>query len=285
MTLMRGRISIVTGANAGIGKETALGLAKLGAHVVMVCRNHHRGAEAQAEIKKNSRNQKVDLVIADLSSQRSVRALADRLISTYPNLHVLINNAAVINQERKTTTDGIEIQFAVNHLAPFLLTNLLLDKFEQSAPARIVNVASQVHSSGHIDFENPQLVTGYTPLRAYYQSKLANVLFTYELARRLQDTGVTVNCLHPGVVATNLLCDYMARPRRLGFLNKLKHDTPTQGAKMSIYLASAPELEGQTGKYFHSGTGDSRSSPESYDEKVAQRLWELSEKLVHQDFH
>jgi len=286
---MRGKICLITGSNTGIGKETALGLAKLGATIVMVCRDREKGAAAAAEISKRANNPAVSLMVADLSSQSQIRRLAGDihegrggaapLQAGGPRLDVLIHNAGVILPQRRLTVDGIETQLAVNHLAPFLLTHLLLDVLKASAPSRIVVVASQVESRGTIQFDDLQSAKAYTPLTTYFQSKLANVLFTYELARRLQGTRVTANCLHPGVIATNLLSDYMAKPRAVGFLSKLTHPGPEKGAKPSIRLASDPALETTTGKYFKEIV-EAQTSKTSYDLDVARRLWKLSEELT-----
>jgi len=279
---MNGKTCIVTGANAGIGKATALGLAKMGAKVVMVCRSRERGEVALAEITRESGNDSVSLLLADLSSQTAIRNLAADFTATSPSLHVLINNAGMIPKRRTVTEDGLETQFAVNHLAYFLLTNLLLDKLKASAPARIINVSSKVHERASIDFDNLQSERSYRPTHVYAWTKLANVLFTYELARRLEGTGVTANCLHPGVVRTGFgknnsgyaklifqTFQVVARPWIL---------SPEKGAATSIYLASSPEVEGVTGKYFVD-CRETPSSPASYDEDSQRRLWEVSEEM------
>ncbi len=201
-TSMQGKVCLLTGATAGIGKATALGLAQMGATVVMVSRDRARGEAAQAEIKTKSGNAAVDLLLADLSAQQSIRQLAENFQQRYTQLHVLINNAGLFMLRRRTTVDGLEMTFAVDYLAPFLLTNLLLDVLKASAPARIVNVSSNSHEAGYIKLDDLQAEHNYRSMRAYGQAKLAVVLFTYELARRLQGTGVTANCLHPGFVAT-----------------------------------------------------------------------------------
>lgn len=277
---MRDKICIVTGANTGIGKETAIGLAEMGATVVMVCRNRRRGESAAADIRRLTDNPAVELMIADLSSQRQVRQLAADFQIKHSRLDVLVNNAGVITPRRQRTVDGLETQFAVNHLAPFLLTNLLLDVLKASAPSRIVVVASQVESRGKIEFDDLQGERRYDYMAAYCQSKLANVMFTYELARRLDGTGVTANCLHPGVIATNLLSDYMKRPRAIGMVNRLRYPGPSEGAQTSIYLASDPAMEGVSGRYFRCDTGETPSSKASYDEDAWRRLWEVSEQLT-----
>src|SRR5437588_3353156 len=200
---MQGKICMVTGANSGIGKATSLALAQMGATVVMVCRDRARGEQARREITTKSRNNAVDLLQADLSSQQSIRQLVENLQQRYTHLHVLINNAGAAFTGRRETADGVEMTFAVNYLAPFLLTNLLLDVLKASAPARIVNVSSAAHTSSSIQMDDLQAEKLYRPMRTYPQAKLAVVQFTYQLARRLQGTGVTANCLHPGFVATN----------------------------------------------------------------------------------
>jgi NAD(P)-dependent dehydrogenase (short-subunit alcohol dehydrogenase family) len=272
---MKGKVCLVTGANAGIGQATALGLAQLGATVIMVCRSRERGEAAQAEIQAQSGNDKVDLLLADLSSQAEIRRLAVEIEARYADLHVLINNAAIIPQQRRETAEHLEMQFAVNHLAYFLLTNLLVDKLKASAPARIVVVASQVHASGVIDFDDLQARRNYRPSQMYANAKLANVLFTYELARRLKGSGVIANCLHPGVVATNLLNDYMGVPQG----RRDRGIDASKGAQTSLYLATSPEVAGVSGRYFVNREAV-RSSAVSYDEGLAQRLWQVSAGLT-----
>ncbi len=280
-TLMQGKVCMVTGATSGIGKATALGLAQMGATVVMVSRDRARGEAAQSEIKTKSGNNAVDLLIADLSSQQSIRQLAENFKRNYTQLHVLINNAGVFMLTRRETVDGLEMTFAVDYLAPFLLTNLLLDVLKASAPARIVNVSSESHEAGYIKMDDLQAKKGYRPMRVYGQAKLALVLFTYELARRLQGTGVTANCLHPGFVATNFAQrDLWPIARTAAKLVLFFGISPEEGAKTSIYLASSPDVEGITGKYFVKSI-PKRSTPISYDESLQQQLWEESAKLVN----
>jgi NAD(P)-dependent dehydrogenase (short-subunit alcohol dehydrogenase family) len=274
---MAGKTCIVTGANAGIGKATALGLAKMGGTVVMVCRSRERGGAALAEIERESGSNSVALLLADLSSQGAIRHLADKFKAKYPALHVLINNAGIIPRKRAVTEDGFETQFAVNHLAYFLLTNLLLDVLKASTPSRIINVSSQVHGGPYIPFDDLQSERSYSPTRVYGWTKLANVLFTYELARRLEGTGVTVNSLHPGTVATKLLADYM--PGGLRFMAKMIGMSPEDGAQTSLYLATSPEVKGVSGKYFVHGTAV-RSSKASYDKAAASRMWQVSAELT-----
>lgn len=278
---MGGKICLVTGANSGIGRATALGLAQRGATVVMVCRNSHKGEVARKEIQERSGNSHVDLFVADLSSQQSIRQLVRDFQQKYTQLHVLLNNAGGLFPRGKVSPDGIEMTLAVNHLASFLLTNLLLDTIKANAPARIVNVSSAMQFRGFIDLDDLQGKRKYDIARAYSQSKLAIVLFTYALARRLEGTGVTVNCLHPGVVATNIWAS--ALPGWLHFLGIISHlfGIPAeQGALTSIYLASSPEVEGVTGKYFDKCQAVP-SAKISYDQDIQERLWTISETLTH----
>ncbi|MEE9522441.1 MAG: SDR family oxidoreductase [candidate division NC10 bacterium] len=274
---MAGKTCILTGAHTGSGKATALGLAKMGATVVMVCRSLERGEAAMAEIKRGSGNDSVSLLLADLSSRAAIHRLAADFKAKYPNLHVLINNAGIIPKKRTVAEDGLETQFAVNHVAYFLLTNLLLDQLKASAPSRIINVSSQVHNGASIDFDDLQSERSYSPTRVYGWTKLANVLFTYELAHRLEGTRVTVNCLHPGTVATNMLADYM--PGGLRFLAKMIGVSSEEGAQTSLFLATSPEVEGVSGKYFVN-QGAVHSSKASYDKTAARRLWQVSAELT-----
>jgi retinol dehydrogenase 14 len=273
---LTGKVSIVTGANSGIGKETARGLATLGATVVMVCRDPERGRRALSEIKETSRNDKVELLTCDLASQKSIRQFANDFKKTHARLDCLINNAGVFNRYRSLTEDGLEATFAVNHLAYFLLTNLLLDLIKRSAPARIINVSSATHKYGAINFDDLQNELNYRAFAAYSNSKLANVLFTYELARRLEGSRVTANCLHPGGVATNI---FNTLPKPVEAAIKLVTISPERGARTSVYLASSPEVEGVTGKYFVKKSA-TKSSNASYNEGTARRLWAASAKLT-----
>jgi NAD(P)-dependent dehydrogenase (short-subunit alcohol dehydrogenase family) len=278
---MQGKVCFVTGANSGIGKATALGLAQMGATVVMVCRDRTKGEDAQNEIKAKSGNEAVDLLLADLSSQQSIRQLVEDFKQRYSRLHVLINNAGVFNLARRETVDGLEMTFAVNQLAPFLLTNLLLDVIKASTPARIVNVSSAAHEVGYIKLDDLQSEQHYRSMRAYGQSKLALVLFSYELAQRLEGTGVTVNCLHPGFVTTNIGQGNISSFARTvtKFILSFFGVSPEEGARTSIYLASSPDLEGVTGKYFVKSI-PKRSVSISYDESLQDQVWEASAKLV-----
>lgn len=277
---MKNKTVLITGASAGIGLHSAIGLAKLGAQVVMVGRDERRTAEAVALVKSQTGNPSVSYLLADLSSLKEVRRVANEFKSQYQKLDVLLNNAGAIFLTRHTTADGYELTLALNHLNYFLLTQLLLEMLKAQPAARIINVASNAHYAGHVNFDDLQ-AWNYNGTGRYAESKLMNVLFTYELARRLKGTNVTANCLHPGFVASNFATNN-------GFLSKLAmrlifwRISNEAGAKCPIYLASSPEVEKVSGKYFHYNTKEKRSAAESYDEKVAQRLWEVSEQLVGQ---
>lgn len=270
MTL-EGKICLITGANSGIGKETSIGLAKMGAHVLMVCRNRTKGETARKEISKRSGDTSVDLLICDLSSLAQVRKLADNVKESYGRLHVLINNAGIFSFSGRTE-DGLDPTMTVNYFAPFLLTNLLLDVLKSSAPSRIVSVSSAAHYGGHIDTEEIRNGGTATGWGAYSNSKLAIVMFTHELAKRLKGTGVTANCLHPGAVATGIwrIPSGILRP----FLRSAK-----KGAETSVYLASSQEVEGVSGEYFDD-MKVKRSSEESYDEAKARALWDATARVV-----
>ncbi len=274
--IMKNKICVITGANSGIGKYTAIGLAELGANIVMVCRNKELGEEAQKEIIEKSGNESVDLLLADLSSQKEIRKLVSDFKRKYVNLHVLINNAGVVLKNRTLSVDSIEMNLAVNYLAPFLLTNLLLDVIKESAPARIINVSSGGHGTTKMDLEDLQNAKKYSAFGSYGHSKLALMLFTYQLSRRLENTGVTVNALHPGLIRTNLGRD---QPFLAQLFTKIFFKSPKKGAQTSIYLASSPEVGGITGKYFKSRK-IVRSSEDSYNLDYAVKLWKMSEKLV-----
>lgn len=274
---MEGKICIITGANSGIGKATAIGLAKMDATIVMMSRNKDRGEEAQKEIIGFTGNKKVDLILCDLSSQESIRKFVSEFKNKYQKLHVLINNAGVMLSKRLISVDGFEMNFGVNYLAPFLLTNLLLDVLKKSTPSRIINVSSAAHKMAKMDFDDLQSEKKkYTLFKIYGASKLALMLFSYELSRRLEGTSVTVNSLHPGVANTNLGQDQSSFSK--GFA-KLFFKKPEKGAETSIYLASSQEVEGITGKYF-AKKQQKQSSKESYNEDYAKRLWELSTEMT-----
>jgi NAD(P)-dependent dehydrogenase (short-subunit alcohol dehydrogenase family) len=267
---------MVTGANSGIGKVTAQELAGMGATVVMVCRNRDKGEGACRDIKEVTGSASLELMVADLSSQAEIRRLAEEFQNKHDGLDVLVNNAGVFTRKRSVTRDGIETTFAVNHLAYFLLTNLLLEPIKRRAPSRIVNVSSRAHTSATLNFDDLQGERQYGGWNAYCQSKLANVMFTYELARRVESSGVTANCLHPGVIATGL---FRNLPKVLELPLRLFLSTPEKGAETTIYLAASPEVEAVTGEYFVKKRAVA-SSPESRNAALARRLWEESERLT-----
>jgi NAD(P)-dependent dehydrogenase (short-subunit alcohol dehydrogenase family) len=279
---MRGKTCLVTGASNGIGKVTTRELARMGARVVMVARNRERAEAALSEVKHASGSDQVDLLLADLSSQTEIRRLAAEFLAKYGALHVLVNNAGAMHTSRTITVDGYETTFATNHLGYFLLTHLLLDRIKASAPARIVNVSSRAHVRSQIDFDDLHAEHGYSIANAYGRSKLANVLFTYELARRLEGSGVTVNALHPGVVRTGFgknSSGLLGGIVRVGISAVgVFFTSPDKGAETSIYLATSPEVEGVTGKYFVRSR-EAESSPASHDRDAARRLWEVSEQM------
>jgi NAD(P)-dependent dehydrogenase (short-subunit alcohol dehydrogenase family) len=275
---MKDKICIITGATSGMGLATAISLAGKGATLGLVCRDKSKGEIVVKSILEKTRNNNISLFIADLSSQAEVRRLAAEIIARYPKIDVLVNNAGAINPKRVTTVDGLELTFAVNHLAYFLLTNLLLDKLKAASKARIVSVASMASSYGKIHFDDLNFEKRYDSFKAYAQSKLANIIFTYELARRLQGTHITATCLHPGMVKTRFatgLNDYF------GFFWKLINPfliTAEKGAETAIWLASSDEAEGISGKYFKNKK-ETRSIRSSYDPEIQKKLWTISEEL------
>lgn len=280
---MQDKLIMVTGATDGIGKETALGLARMGAQVIVVGRTPAKIAATVEQIKAQSGNQKIDSLQADFSSLEQIRKLSSTFNQRYDHLDVLVNNAGGIFGSRSETADGFEWTFGVNHLAPFLLTNLLLPALQaavrQSGSARIVTVSSAAHAMSKLNFDDLQNQRRYSAFRVYAQSKLANVLFTYELARRLNGTGITANALHPGGVASNFGRGQPGLFSKLIGLAMSFGITPAQGAQTSIYLASSPEVAGVTGTYF-SNQKPARSSPASKDPATAARLWQISEQLT-----
>ena len=275
--LMGDRVLIVTGANSGIGKATGLGLARLGGTVVMACRSATRGDAARQDIVRDSRNSKVYLEIVDLASEDSTRSFAEEFTRKYPRLDVLINNAGVYKSHREVTPDGLERTFEVNYLSGFLLTHLLLDLLKKSAPSRIVNVSSSAHSGGTIHFGDLQGEQRYGGFGAYGQSKLAQILFTQELARRLQGTRVTVNACHPGVIRTNL---GMGGTSAVVRFVRMFFKGPEKGAETPIYLSVSPEVAGVTGKYF-ANKHLREPSRAAQDPDVARRLFDVSAELAH----
>ena len=278
-TTLAGRTCLITGATSGIGKATTIALAKLGATIVMVARNQTKGEAVLKEVKQLSRNDSVFLLNADLSSQELVRKLVADFKDRFKRLHMLVNDAGVFLTKYTKTADGIETTFAVNYLSMFLLTNLLLDVLKSSAPSRIVNVASATESGGKINFDDLNGDRKFGGWAAYSNSKLAVIMFTYELARRLEGTGVTVNTLHPGAIRTNLGHGNRGLTS-LGFsFVKLFFASPEKGARTVVYLASSPEVEKVSGKYFINCRSTS-SSMHSYDEDIRARLWQVSAQLT-----
>lgn len=277
---MSGKVVMVTGATDGIGKATARALAAMGATVVVVGRNGDKTTATVDELRAATGNTKIDGMLADFASLAQVRQLADAFKQKYDRLDVLVNNAGAVFATRGETQDGFEQTFGVDHLAPFLLTNLLLDLLKKSAPSRIVNVSSAGHALSKMNFDDLQGQRRYTAMGAYGQAKLANVLFTYELARRLRGTGVAVNALHPGGVASNFGAGQagLLAPIIRFFITRFGI-TPEQGAQTSVYLASSPDVAGVTGKYWDKSK-PVRSSPASYDNAAAERLWQVSEQMT-----
>lgn len=276
---MKGKICMITGANSGIGKATAIGLAKMGATIVMVCRNKERGEQALKDIRRKSNNESVYLVLADLSSQKAIHQLVKDFKEKYQHLHVLINNAGLNLSKRILTEDGIETTLAVNYLAPFLLCNLLLDPLEAGKPARIVNITSSVQAKS-IDFDNLNGEKHYRQLKVYAMSKLAVIIFTYEFARKFDGNGVTINCLHPGYVRTNMIRNFRKFVKYFFPFISLFVRSPKRGAKTSIYCASSPKVEGVSGKYFKKRK-EAKSVKASYDEELAKELWDVSVELTN----
>jgi NAD(P)-dependent dehydrogenase (short-subunit alcohol dehydrogenase family) len=280
---LRGRTVVVTGGNSGIGKEAAVDLAGMGARVVIAARNRAKGEAALAEVASRSGSDTVELANLDLASKASIRAFADDFLASHDQLHVLLNNAGLTLRKRAETADGFEMVFGVNHLGHFLLTELLRDRLVASAPARVVNVASDAHRYARtgLDFDDLMATKRYRPFLTYGRSKLANILFTRELARRLEGTGVTANSLHPGFVASNF-----AREGDTGTLGNLAMVagrpfaiSAAKGARTSVFLASSPQAEGVTGQYFAKSTL-AKPSKAAEDDAAAARLWTVSEQLL-----
>jgi NAD(P)-dependent dehydrogenase (short-subunit alcohol dehydrogenase family) len=280
MMTMNGKVCVITGGTNGIGKATALALAQMGATVVIVGRNPAKCAAVVGEIKHLSGNDAVEALVADLSIMAEVRQVAEQFKAKHQKLHVLVNNAGGAFGKRKVTCEGFERTFALNHLNYFLLTGLLLDTLKASAPARIVNVSSDAHKRAHLDFDDLQSEKGSFVFNAYGRSKLAVVMFSYELARRLSGTGVTCNVLHPGLVRTGFADNLGAVPSAaIGFFMRFVGLTPEQGAQTSVYLATSPAVENVTGKYWEKSK-EVPSGRAAYDEATWTRLWEVSDKMV-----
>jgi NAD(P)-dependent dehydrogenase (short-subunit alcohol dehydrogenase family) len=277
---MTDKTLLITGGTGGIGKAAAIALASLGARVGITGRDRTRAEEAAAAIARESGNPAVDVFVADMSSQAEVRRLADEVLSIYPQLHVLLNNVGGFWAHRHVTVDGHEHTFALNHLAPFLLTNLLVDRLKASSPARVVTVSSGAQSMGRIDFEDLMGEQKYSGQRAYNQSKLANVMFTFELAKRLEGAGVTATVMHPGMTNTAFSAEDPARAfAPLVAVLRPFMKSPEQGASTAVYLAGSPEAEDATGLYFAKGKA-TKSNESAYDAATTARLWDVSADLV-----
>lgn len=280
MSDMKGKRVLITGANQGIGKASAIALGKMGASLVLVCRDGEKGRAAVADIQRETGRGDVELILADMGVQADVRRAAAELKAKHDKLDVLLNNAGVLVTSRRTTKDGIEETFAINHLGYFLLTNLLLDVLKKSAPARIVSVSSDAHKGSRMQWDDLQYAkTKFRPFSVYSQSKLANILFTTELARRLEGTGVTANCLHPGVIASGFGHTYGGFTSVLVKIASPFLTTPEKGAATSVYLASSPEVEGVTGKYFKN-CKETRADRGAYELGAPERLWAVSEEMT-----
>ena len=280
--LLVNKIIMVTGATSGIGKVTADVLVGLGATVILVGRNQQKMIDVVTELRqKHETTQRVDSILADLSSLAEIRALSETFHKRYESLDVLVNNAGGMFMQRIESQDGIELTFALNHLSYFYLTNLLIDALKSSSSARIVNVASKAHYGASLDFDDLELKRGYSGFKAYGRSKLANILFTKELARRLEGTSVTANALHPGFVATNFGKGSNGWFYKLAMpLFTLAAISPEEGAETSIYLASSPSVKGQSGLYFDQKKAV-KPSALAQDLKTAARLWEISAEMVN----
>jgi NAD(P)-dependent dehydrogenase (short-subunit alcohol dehydrogenase family) len=277
---MESKVVLITGGTSGIGRAAATALAAMGAEVVVTGRSRERGELAVEEIRDTSGNARVSLMLADLAVQAEVRGLAEEFRERYDRLDVLVNNAGIIQSKRTETPDGIELTLAVNHLAPFLLTNLLLDLLKKSAPSRIITVSSEARRGAKIDFEDLQSERRYRPFKVYGMTKLANILFTYELAERLEGTGVVANSLHPGGVNTNFGNNNRSFGTLIFRAFKPFMRTPEQGADTVVYLAVSPEAGKMTGRYLT----DRKvvfSFEDPHDEVVQKRLWEVSEELTN----
>jgi NAD(P)-dependent dehydrogenase (short-subunit alcohol dehydrogenase family) len=280
-TDLSGKTCMITGATSGIGKAAALALARLGPSLVLIARDPARGEQTVKEIADKTGNRDVEVMLADLSSLQQVRRVANDFLATAKPLHILLNNAGVVMLQREETADGFETTFAVNHLSYFLLTNLLLERMQASAPARIVNVASDAHAyaGGPLDFDDLQSTKGYGSMKVYGKSKLANILFTRELARRLQGTGVTANCLHPGLVGSNLGKNNGVLGNVATLLLRPFARSTAKGAETAVYLCTSPDVEGASGKYFF----DKKEKwPKRYaqSDEDARRLWDVSLQMT-----
>lgn len=276
---MDGKVVLITGATSGIGKVTAKTMAGMGAEVVILGRDEGKGQQLLAEISNATARRDAEFILCDMASLANVGKAASEFRSRYDRLDVLLDNAGGINGQRKVTTEGFEYTFGVNHLAHFVLTNLLLDELKASAPSRVVVTSSSAHAMGHMDFHDLMAERKYGAMKVYSQSKLANTLFTFELARRLQGTEVMANCFHPGAIRSNFVRGMGGAASVMAPVVGIFMHSPEEGAETQIYLASSPEAEGITGRYFVKKR-EKRPSDESLDVDIAKRLWEVSEELT-----
>lgn len=272
---------MITGANSGIGKYTAMELARRGAYVVMVCRNEQKAQRARQEIIDATEHTGIDIIVADLAHQHDVRKAAETFRGKFDALDILINNAGIIPSQRQETPDGIERCLAINHLAPFLLTNLLMPTLKKADSARVITVSSEVHRMGAaaLDLDDLQLANNYTPMKAYGVSKLCNIMFTHELAKRTTNTAITANCLHPGVVSTQLADEAGFWMKFFYLIGKPFMKSPKSGAQTSIYLATSDEVQNVSGKYFKDKKITSPVS-KAFDDELTEKLWERSNQLT-----
>lgn len=275
---MKGKVCLITGGTNGIGLETARALAKMGAKIVIVGRNPVKTAEVAAELKQSTGSEHIDFLLADLSLMAQVRKLADEFKARYDRLDVLVNNAGAVYTSRQLTAEGLEMTFALNHISYFMLTNLLLDILIDTAPARIVNVSSDAHRTGSLDFDNLQGEKSFNPIKIYGLSKLMNILFTQELAERLENTGVTANSLHPGLVGTGFGRNNGALLNVIMLLMRPFAKSKEQGAQTSIYVASSPDVANVNGKYFDDAR-ITQTSAAAHNVEAQQRLWAISEQI------
>ncbi|MGB0523702.1 MAG: SDR family oxidoreductase [Flammeovirgaceae bacterium] len=277
--VLKGKRCLITGANSGIGKATAIQLAQQGAQIIMACRNPIKAEEAKKEVIFRSGNERVEVMLVDFAKQDEIRALADEFKSKYQQLDILVNNAGIIADQRKVTQEGYELTFAVNHLGYFLVTNLLLEELKASPSARIINVSSEAHRMGKINFDDLHLERDYSNIKAYSNSKLANILFTHELAKKLKETPVTVNALHPGVVNSNFAENSSMFLKTMMVLARPFMVSIEKGAETSIYLASSEEVAGISGRYFVRKKAKAPSADAS-NPALAKKLWDISLELT-----
>lgn len=275
------KVCVVTGANSGIGKETVRAMARRGAHVVMVCRNRERAVQAKEELVSDTGHKEIEIMLADLAVQHHVREVASRIRDKFLKVDILINNAGFIPNKKKITIDGVEKTLAVNHLAPFLLTNLLLEHMEKAEEARIINVSSELHRMGtsNFDLDNLQLDRHYSPMKAYSLSKLCNIMFTYELSKRCADTSITAISLHPGFVQTQLAESASWIMKLFYFFGQPFMQSAEAGSRTLIKLATFDDISSLNGKYFRKTKVSSPSSI-AYNDKFTKKLWEKSELLT-----